>query len=82
MQAAQKQEAYRVEGNLTGMLDKCFNACVTVSPFTAKELTADEAKCFDVCSWKYHHTHRAVDMALARAQVSPVGAPEQTHVKR
>ncbi len=82
MQYDQKQEAYRVEGLVVGTLDKCFDKCVEPSWRTEKDLTGDEARCIDMCSWKYMNTHKAIDAALARAQVSPTGAPEQKHVRR
>ena len=82
MQHEQKQEAYRVEAQLTGMLDKCFPQCVKADFQSAKELTSDEALCVDLCSWKYFSTHKAIGSALARSQVSPTGEPEPKPVRR
>jgi import inner membrane translocase subunit TIM10 len=82
MQYDQKQEAYRVEALITGLLRKCFNDCVNVHALSEKELTGDEARCIDMCSWKYMHSHKAMDNALARGTITPAGDAEPKHIKR
>lgn len=82
MQFEQKREAYRVETLLTGVLNKCFDQCVKVNFMSEQDLTSEEALCIDMCSWKYMHTHKALEAALARSKATPTGAEELKPVRR
>lgn len=76
MQYEQKEEAYRVEALLVGMMTKCFDRCVTPNLMSEKELTSPEAKCIDNCTWKYLQIFSAHQAAIGRVGVLPSGMPD------